>query len=471
MKEIATIQSEKGGNKMNLENQRWLIRDVRKVLKQGKAAYEKRQCERLTELVAFARVHSPYYRELYQGLPDRIEDPKLLPVTDKKKLMARFDDWCTDRNITLDKVRAFTSNLNLIGEQFLEKYVVATTSGTTGTPGIFIIDERTLRVTNAIALRWLTEWFNLWDLIKIIAGGFRMAIICAFGGHYAEITAATRMRKGSKLRAKLIQAFPVDMPMNRLAPALNRFQPAIVTPYASTGAMLASEQEAGRLNIHPVAMILSAEGLPIPEYERIEKSLNTKVRYSYAATECNFISGNCKEHWLHVNADWAILEPVDEDYNPVPPGVMSHTVLVTNLANRTQPIIRYDIGDRIMVRPDPCPCGNPLPAIRMQGRTAEVLKFKKENGDEVIIPALVLELDVIAGIERSQVVQTSETGLRIRLRLTPNADADYIWQIVDAQVKHLLKQQGLSHVTVERAQEPPEQSPGGKYRSVVPLKK
>ncbi len=39
----------------------------------------------------------PYYKELYQGLPDRIEDPKLLPVTDKKKLMARFDDWATDR--------------------------------------------------------------------------------------------------------------------------------------------------------------------------------------------------------------------------------------------------------------------------------------------------------------------------------------------------------------------------------------
>ena len=453
----------------NLEKQGWLIRDARKVRKQGKPAYEQRQRERLAEIVAFARAHSPYYKDLYQGLPELIEDPKLLPVTDKKKLMARFDDWATDRNITLEKVRTFTSNLNLIGEPFLEKYVVATTSGTTGTPGIFIIDERALRVTNALVLRMVISWFTFWDLIKIIAGGFRMAMICAFGGHYAEITAATRLSKGSKVRAKLIQAFPVDMPMNRLAPELNRFQPAIVAPYASTGAMLASEQEAGRLNIHPVAMILSAEGLPIPEYERIAKSLNTKVRYSYAASECMFISYNCKEHWLHVNADWAILEPVDENYKPVPPGVMSHTVLLTNLANRTQPIIRYDIGDRIMVRSDPCPCGNPLPAIRMQGRTADVLKFTKEKGEQVIIPALVLELDLIAGIERSQVVQTSETGLRIRLRLTPDADADYIWQIVEAQVKHLLKQQGLGHVTVERAQEPPEQSVSGKYRMVVPL--
>ena len=46
---------------------------------------------RLAEVVAVARGNSPYYRELPRGLPDRIDDSKLLPVTDKKKLMARFD--------------------------------------------------------------------------------------------------------------------------------------------------------------------------------------------------------------------------------------------------------------------------------------------------------------------------------------------------------------------------------------------
>lgn len=68
-----------------------LLRDVRRARKQGLAAIEQRQRARLADMVAFARDNSPYYRELYKGLPDRIEDPTLLPVTDKKKLMARFD--------------------------------------------------------------------------------------------------------------------------------------------------------------------------------------------------------------------------------------------------------------------------------------------------------------------------------------------------------------------------------------------
>ena len=74
-------------------------------------------------MVAFTRENSPYYREFYRGLPQDIEDPKLLPVTDKKKLMARFDDWSSDREVTIEKVRAFVDNPELIGARFLGRCV------------------------------------------------------------------------------------------------------------------------------------------------------------------------------------------------------------------------------------------------------------------------------------------------------------------------------------------------------------
>ena len=72
---------------------------------------------------------------------------------------------------------------------------------------------------------------------------------------------------------------------------------------------------------------------------------------------------------LHVSADWYIFEPVDRNYRLVLRGEPSHTVLMTNLANRVQPLIRYDQGDSVTLRPDACPCGSPLPAIRVVGRT------------------------------------------------------------------------------------------------------
>lgn len=366
-------------------------------------------------------------------------------------------------------MRAFVANLDLIGERFLGKYTVATTSGTTGMPGIFLLDDRTLAVTKALVLRLMGSWLGVIDVIRIVGQGGRMAIVCATGGHYAEVVAATRLRKGSQRRAKAIQVFPAHMPLPEMVTELNRFCPAILAPYASIGALLAGEQEAGRLQINPALVVLSAEGLPAGGYDRIARAFDVRVRDSYAATECTFISYSCDYGWLHVNADWVVLEPVDADYRPVPPGKHSHTALISNLANWVQPILRYDIGDRILERPDRCPCGNPLPAIRVQGRTADVLTFSTDRGERVSIPALMFEIVDAVGIELFQIVQITPTTLRVRLRLATGVDPDCVWQAAHTEVRRLLTEQELGHVTVERADEPPEQSPGGKYRAIIPL--
>ena len=98
----------------------------------------------------------------------------------------------------------------------------------------------------------------------------------------------------------------------------------------------------------------------------------------------------CAAQRLHINSDWYIVEPVDEHDHPVPLGQMSHDVLVTNLANRVQPIIRYRMGDRIAISPDPCPCGGPFPPIRVIGRTDDILKFRTPQGDTIQILPLAI---------------------------------------------------------------------------------
>lgn len=449
----------------------WLLLDIRRARKQGPAAIAQRQRARLAEMVTFARANSPYYRELYRDLPERVEEATLLPVTSKKELIARFDDWSTNRDVTIEKVRAFVDNPNLVGERFLGKYTVATTSGTTGTRGIFLMDDLSLAVASALAARMLSAWLNAGDLIRILAGGGRMAMVNATGGHFASSVAATRLRKGSRRRGQAIQVFSVHTPLPELVAELNRFRPAIVAPYASMAALLAGEQEAGRLHINPVLMVLSAEGLAAGEYDRIARVFNAKVRHSYAATECPFVSYSCEHEWLHVNSDWVVLEPVDADYQPTPPGKQSHTVLISNLANRVQPILRYDLGDSILQRPDPCPCGNPLPAIRVQGRAADVLTFRTQRGEPVAIAPLVLGslVDRTPGVVLFQIVQVTPTNLRVRLRPAAGADPDRVWQAVQTEITRLLTEHKLDQVTVERAEEPPEQSPGGKYRMIIPL--
>lgn len=445
-----------------------LLRDARRVRKAGPSALAERQRVRLADMVAHARAHSPYYRELYRDLPERVEDVSVLPITDKKKLMARFDDWSTDREVTIEKVRAFADNPDAVGKRFLGRYTVATTSGTTGTPGMFVIDDDAMRVTNVLAVRLFFDWLGVTGIIRSLAHGRRIAMTIAPGGHSATAVAAARMSKSESGR-KHVRTFSVHTPLPELVAQLNQFQPALLAPYASIAKLLASEREAGRLLINPVLVAVAAEGLPNEEYDRIAKVLKTKVGNSYAATECPFLSYDCEHRWLHVNADWVVVEPVDADYQRVPPGKQSHTVLLSNLANRVQPILRYDLGDSIELRREPCPCGNPLPAIRVKGRSADVLVFSTGAGERVSIPPLAFEVDHIPGVELFQIIQSTPTALRVRIKPAEGADPNQVWQKVEREIVELLREHKLSHVTVERDPEPPKQSQGGKYRTVIPL--
>jgi len=256
--------------------------------------------------------------------------------------------------------------------------------------------------------------------------------------------------------------------MTELVERLNRFQPAMLAPYASIAALLADEQEAGRLAIHPVLLALSAEGLPQAEYGRIARVFGAKVGNSYAASECMFMSAMCEEGWLHVNMDWVVFEPVDADHRPVPPGEQSHTVLISNLANRVQPILRYDLGDSVMERPDPCPCGNPLPAIRVQGRSADILTFRTSSGEVRLAPlALSQPIEAVRGVTLFQIAQTAPDRLEIRLRIAPTADEEAVWREAETGLRKLLTEQGLQQLTLEHGGEPPEQGRGGKFREVT----
>lgn len=84
-----------------------LLLDGRRATKQGAAAIAQRRRRRLADQVAFARRHAAFYREHYRGLPEQVKDPVCLPVTNNPGLMARFDDWVTDRAVTIAPLRAF----------------------------------------------------------------------------------------------------------------------------------------------------------------------------------------------------------------------------------------------------------------------------------------------------------------------------------------------------------------------------
>ena len=60
---------------------------------------------------------------------------------------------------------------------------------------------------------------------------------------------------------------------------------------------------------------------------------------------------------MHLPDDVAIIEPVDRHGKVVAPGQPADKVLLTNLYNRTQPLIRYEVTDAMTVVAGTCGCG------------------------------------------------------------------------------------------------------------------
>ncbi|MFH8804226.1 phenylacetate--CoA ligase family protein [Streptomyces sp. NPDC017936] len=447
-----------------------LFRDGRRTLRQGPEALAQRQRERLAAMVDFARSRSPYYRELYRSLPERVEDPALLPVTRKPNLMAHFDDWVTDPEVTIDRVQAFIADPRRAGERFLGRYLVTTTSGTTGHRGLFLLDDRAAAVVRALSLRAAGRTLTPMVTARLLAHRGRSAHIVATGGHLAAYSVIIRTRAAGRLPARGSRVLSVHSPLPELVDQLNRQRPVFLAGYATVIALLAGEQLAGRLRISPAVVSLLAEGVSDRDHERIRSAFGAHLINTYGCNESLALAYGCPFGWLHVHSDWLILEPVDADHRPTPPGQESLSVLLTSLCRWAQPILRYDLGDSVLLRPDACPCGDPLPAIRVRGRAADLLSFPRGDGGTVRIVPMAFEtlLERIPGIDLFQIVQTAPTCLRVRLRSAAAADADQLWTAVRKEMAGLLTAHGAGQVSVERAHEPPEQSPGGKYRVVIP---
>jgi phenylacetate-coenzyme A ligase PaaK-like adenylate-forming protein len=434
------------------------------------AGLARRQNERLAALVQHARARSRYYARLYRGLPiDRVVLRDLPPVT-KPELMASFDDWVTDPAVTRAGVEEFIAEPTRIGSSYLGRYFVCSTSGTTGHPGLFVHDPRACTVYRAMTYRIDLAWLSGRQWLEMARLRGRWAAVVGTGGHFAGEGWMEFQRRRAGWRRHHYRVISVQQPLAEIVAELNAFDPAVLTGYPSALELLAEEQVAGRLRVRPVIVELGGESVDENGRARVSAGLGGALHDAYAASESLVLAFDCEQGWLHVNSDWVVLEPVDADFCPAPPGEPSHTVLLTNLANRVQPVIRYDLGDSVVARPDSCPCGSPLPAIRVHGRRDDVLRLRGADGRTVSLLPLAIGsvIDETPGVQRSQLLQAGPTSLRLRLDLTEGATAEQVWDSACANLAEYLAAQGLAGTEVIRAAEAPETSAAsGKFRQVI----
>ncbi|MET4580152.1 phenylacetate--CoA ligase family protein [Ottowia thiooxydans] len=385
-----------------------------------------RQQQRLARLVEVAYADSALYRERLGKSSLRQSDWLRLAPVSRAELMDRFSEWVTDPELNLQELRAFTADPQRVGEPWLGKYMVWESSGTSGRPGIFVQDSQAMAVYDALeAVRHRPpggrkSMFGAFAPLDFMGLQDRYALVTATGGHFASVCCLDRLRSINPWIEANACSFSIQQSADKLVQQLNDYAPIVLATYPSAAALLAEEAEQGRLQVRPRCIMTGGEALSSATRARISKAFGAPVRNSYGTSEFLPMAWECAKGSLHLNEDWVLLEPVDERYRPVPLGELSHSVLLTNLANHVQPLIRYDLGDQVSIQKERCTCGSSLPVIQVQGRCDDTMRVPGHQRGQMVslLPlALCTVIEEECGVFDFQLEQRAPGTLVVRLNL------------------------------------------------------
>ncbi len=424
------------------------------------------QRQRLNELIAHARENSPYYKKLYRNVPREFRLTDLPPVT-KAALMENWNEWVCDRELTLEETEKFMKDTGNIGSKFKNKYMVFTTSGSTGNPLVAVYDKTANNIMGGISA--CRSYARKEDLISFIKKGGKSIGVFADGGFYLGNSSIRSRLKTMPWKKKQLAVSSALYPINDIVKQLNDFQPAMLGGYPSHLELLVDEAKAGRLNISPVIIMTGGEYLSDDVRKKLADIFRCYVQTSYSCTEGGTVACECTNRHFHINDDWLIVEPVDARGNPVADGVLSDKIYLTNLYNYTQPFIRYEVTDRVIMHHEPCGCGNTAPWIELEGRTDDVTSFTGNGTVIRIVPlAIYAVLKEIHSIRRFQVLVYGDNRVELRIEEKDGTDKSDAFDAAVESLNNYLVTQGISDVKFTLSEQLPQQDPNsGKFKHII----
>lgn len=334
----------------------------------------------LRELLAVACSEVPFYRSLWGGsLPTDLKD---LPPATKAALRAGYP-----RLTTRDT-----------GQRFHE----SCSSGSTGANFCVREDPET------------TGWHRASFLLALEWSGWRIGEPHLQTG----MTLRRGLVKGVKdrlLRCAYVSAFDLsDAALDHALAILDRRRIAHLRGYPGSLYYLARRALETGWNRPLRGIVTWGDTLYAHYRETIERAFGARVLDTYGIGEGMQVSAQCEERGLyHVHALDVIVECVDDELRPVPPGQTGH-LLLTRLHPGPMPLIRYRVGDLGVMSGQPCPCGRGFPTMEsIQGRDTDVVVTP--SGNRLIVHFFTGILNHFPEVESFQVVQESPEAILVRV--------------------------------------------------------
>jgi len=308
------------------------------------------QWERMVGVIRHAYETVPYYRAAWDSIGFRPED-----------LRTRHD-WT--RLPILDRVTLQERRAELFSSR-APKGLISPTSGSSGVPTQVFRSHSSWAHGHANKFRqW--RWFG-------VEPGERYAYFWGLAHDAAGRREAAM--KDLVFNRDRCSAFALDADYaHRYYEQLRAHPASFAYGYPSSIVQFADEIALAGLDGRSLGWkgVFTTAELLLPEWrERIESTFGCRVGDNYGCAECCDPGIECEHGHMH-----ATIESVVVDTAAGPDGLPE--LLLTDLHNWSQPLIRYRVGD--LVEPpsvDACPCGRGLPLFgRPIGRA----------GDDLVLP-------------------------------------------------------------------------------------
>lgn len=344
------------------------------------------QIKKLRDFLTDVQKNIPYYQELFNQLnfnPESVtslSDLTKLPLTSKSDIRQNLEQLKAEDAIDLARFN---------------------TGGSSGEPLIFYIGKQ--RVSHDVAAKWrATRWWGV-DI-----GDPEIVI----WGSPIELGSQDKVRviRDKLLRSHLIPAFEMSVEkVSGFIKKIQTFRPGMLFGYPSALAHIATQADKNGEKLDNLGIkvaFVTSERLYDHQREIIEKVFACPVANGYGGRDAGFIAHQCPEKSMHITAEDIIVEIIDNDGQVLPYGEAGE-IVVTHLATRDFPFIRYRTGDVGVLSDEQCECGRGLPVLKeIQGRTSDFIVA--QNGTVLHGLAMIYVLRDIEGIEEFKIIQQSK---------------------------------------------------------------
>ena len=318
------------------------IKDKHGIAADDRQAMESYQLSRIRALFEYAKVHSPFYRRLYEeyGAPESLEAFCLFPTIDAHDLVLHGPSMLCVKQSEISRIVTFQfpQQGEPVGLTTLQ------TSGTVESPKRIYFTREDIELTLDFFVHGM----------KTMCGPSDRALIL--------FPAKTPDSVGALLSEALIRlGLTVHCEDDEKAAALLRDKSVDVVCGPRSSLLAVSKQTKG-INVR--AVLSSSESLSADDRNMLERAWQCDIFDHYGMTETGLGGAvECEAHQgMHIRENDLYVEVVDADGHKVADGDIGE-LAVTTLTRRGMPFIRYRTGDEAILTGERCPCGSLLRRI------------------------------------------------------------------------------------------------------------